>query len=145
MSAYGESLTPAFGGGGGDNIFVDRCDPGFYIASIHGRSGILVDLLGIRCVQLGQYGNTPNRHGHGGSGGSIFDDAMYSLTGQRPVEIRVWSGHGVDAIQIKYGNMPTHVSPESVSFLNTVIHIVLHFLQNWSRVIGPARMINLLT
>lgn len=129
LSAYGESLTPAFGGGGGDNILQDRCDPGFYIASIHGRCGILVDLLGIRCVQLGQFGSTPNRHGHGGSGGSIFDDAMYSLTGQRPVEIRVWSGHGIDAIQIKYGNMPTYVSSESKSFLHLLIQIVLFFVE----------------
>lgn len=79
-----------------------------YISSILGREGQGIDQIAIRCVKPGHTGISPDRHGHGGEGGRPFDDEGYSVQGHRPVEIRVWAGARVDAIQIKYANLPVY-------------------------------------
>ncbi|KAJ6647410.1 hypothetical protein Bhyg_02632 [Pseudolycoriella hygida] len=104
-SSLGESTFGPYGGSGGTK-FEEKCPRNSYIASIHGRSGSLVDKLGIRCVKVGQADSTLKRNGHGGDGGIPFDDESFTTRGRRPVEIKIWSGSQVDAIQIKYGNMP---------------------------------------
>lgn len=101
----GETSIGPFGGLGG-SPGEERCPSGSYIGSIHGRSAARVDKLGIRCVKIGQTGNSPKRDGHGGEGGTPFDDQNFATNGRRPVQIRVRSAWEVDAIQIKYGNMP---------------------------------------
>lgn len=97
-----------FGGGGGSGPYEDRCPTGYYIGSLYGRSGALIDQIGIRCVKYGVAGSSVKKDPHGGSGGGAFDDESSSniIYLSRPVEIRVWSGAMVDAIQIKYGNLP---------------------------------------
>lgn len=84
----------------------ERCKPGSYISSIHGRSAARVDKLGIRCTRIGKVGGSPKRDGHGGEGGTPFDDESFATNGRRPVEIRIRSADEVDSIQIKYGNLP---------------------------------------
>lgn len=84
----------------------ERCPPGSYISSIHGRSGGMVDKLGIQCTNFGQVVGGQKRDGHGGGGGSPFDDESFATNGKRPVEFRIRSGAKVDSIQIKYGNLP---------------------------------------
>lgn len=105
-SSLGESTFGPYGGNGGGEKLTDRCPPGSYIGSIHGKSGSKMDKLGIRCLKVGQAGLSPKRDAHGGSGGGDFDDQNFATRGRRPVEIRIWSGWMVDAIQIKYGNLP---------------------------------------
>lgn len=106
LSVLGQTTMRPYGGTGGGAQLRDMCDPGMYISSILGRSSGLIDQLGIRCVWPGHTGPSPGRHGHGGNGGEPFDDEYYALLGHRPVEIRVWAGDQIDAIQIKYANMP---------------------------------------
>lgn len=109
VSMLGQVTMQPYGGSGGGTQSRDICDPGMYISSILGRSSELINQLGIRCVRPGSTGTSPGRHGHGGDGGQPFDDEYYTLLGHRPVEIRVWAGAQIDAIQIKYGNMPVHI------------------------------------
>ncbi|KAJ6649086.1 hypothetical protein Bhyg_04319 [Pseudolycoriella hygida] len=104
-SSLGETTAGPWGGSGG-TPGEDRCPPGSYISSIHGRSGSRVDQLGIRCTQVGQAGGSPKRDGHGGTGGYLFDDESYSSNYRRPIQIRIRAASRVDAIQIKYGNLP---------------------------------------
>lgn len=105
MSHLGRTTMQPYGGTGGGDLLRDSCDPGFYISSIHGRSSNIIDQLGIRCVRPGYTGNSPPRHGHGGDGGAPFDDEYYTFQAHRPVQIRVWAGSQIDAIQIQYANM----------------------------------------
>ncbi len=108
VSLQGQDTMQPYGGTGGGTQLRDICDSGTYISSILGRSSERIDQLGIRCVRPGTTGTSPGRHGHGGDGGQPFDDEYYVLLGHRPVEIRVWAGARIDAIQIKYANMPVN-------------------------------------
>lgn len=108
VSLKGQTTMQPYGVNGGGTQLRDICDPGMYISSILGRSANAIDQLGIRCVRPGSTGTSPGRHGHGGDGGEPFDDEYYTLLGNRPVEIRVWAGAQIDAIQIKYANMPVY-------------------------------------
>lgn len=105
-SSLGVTVFGPYGGTGGKGPFEERCPPGQYISSIHGRSAGKVDALGIRCSKVGQTGGSPKFDAHGGGGGSPFDDESYSRAGMRPVLVKVSSGWEVDSIQMKYGNMP---------------------------------------
>lgn len=104
-SSLGEEIIGPFGGSGG-TAGEEKCPPGSYISSIHGRSAARVDKLGIRCTRFGQTTISPKRDGHGGNGGTEFDDERFGMNGKRPIEIRIRSAAEIDAIQIKYGNMP---------------------------------------
>ncbi|KAG4078428.1 hypothetical protein HA402_013139 [Bradysia odoriphaga] len=106
MSRFGQTTMQPYGGGGGGTQYRDICEPGTFINSILGRRSGGINQFGIRCVRPGHTGASPGRHGHGGDGGEPFDDQYYALLGHRPVEIRVWAGAQIDAIQIKYANMP---------------------------------------
>ena len=68
------------GGSGGGPISL-YCDEGWAVMGIHGRSGALVDKLGVRCGKLGAQGGVVKivegnamRGPSGGNGGSPFDD-----------------------------------------------------------------------
>lgn len=108
VSRTGQTTFGPYGGDVNNIQGHDICDPGMYISSILGRSGQDIDKIAIRCVKPGHTGKSPGRHGHGSDTGNPFDDEDYTLQGHRPVEIRVWAGVQVDAIQIKYANLPVY-------------------------------------
>ncbi|KAJ6649087.1 hypothetical protein Bhyg_04320 [Pseudolycoriella hygida] len=92
--------------------------------------------LGIRCSRVGQAGGSPKRDGHGGLGGHPFDDESYSSNYGRPIQIRIRASNRVNAIQIKYGNLPVALNCKVTKVAVTDSNIMAQ--DDGSEVIGLA-------
>jgi hypothetical protein len=100
----GPSSKGRAGGSGGGPASLS-CDAGWAVIGIHGRSGALVDRLGVRCGKLGVQGGTVKivegnirRGPSGGSGGAPFDDSCPG--GQVGRGLKGRAGKLVDQIEL---------------------------------------------
>lgn len=114
-SALGETYFGPYGGTGG-SAGEEKCPPGSFIGSIHGKyDGNTLRNIGIRCVFVSEMQNPKQAfkrivHGGGGSG-TDFDDINFVEPGRRPMEIKVWVDYSrISSIQVKYGNMPVSMN-----------------------------------
>jgi hypothetical protein len=92
--------SPVYGGRGGDREFRIDIPPGNQAVGFTGRSGNLLDAVGLTysLLQLVQIGETSIG---GGSGGSAFSDKD-APHGSRIIEVRVQAGDWGDGIQAVY-------------------------------------------
>ncbi len=101
----GSSFSKGKAGGSGGGRLNLSCDQNWAVIGIHGRSGALVDKLGVRCGKLGVQGNVAKivegntmRGAGGGGGGSPFDDTCPG--GQAGRGLRGRSGALIDQIEL---------------------------------------------
>jgi hypothetical protein len=102
-------------GGSGGSVFDTACDTGDVAVGVVGRSGSLIDNIGLICASVnsdGSLGSTYTTTQHGGTGGTAFTKQCAS--GQAMVGIEGRSGSDVDQLTIKCSSISNWQSSGSV-------------------------------